>query len=203
MALTTYSQLKTELEAWSSRDDITDRLDTFIDLTEAKLWQELRIRGMEAKDASLTSSSRLITVPTGYLEARRLRYVSGGVNYPSMTFVTPSNLKIDTTSGIPTSFTTYGSTIELNRNGSGTYELLYYGKVTALSPSNATNAIIDEHPGLYLMGGLAELFAYAQDSEEEVKWRAKFMAEIKDANARAKSGRYGPAPAASRQGSTP
>lgn len=204
MSLTNYAELKTELESWSHRDDVSDRLDTFIDLAEAKLWQHLRVRGMEDKDATLTASSRLITAPTGFLEARRLRYVSGSARYPNLHYTPPDSLVIHAESGNPSSFTVYGSTIELDKQpGSGTFELTFYKKLTPLSASNTTNAIMDEYPTLYLYGGLAELFAWAQDTEEEAKWRGKFMTEIVEANSRAKSGRYGPAPAARTQGSTP
>lgn len=202
MSLTNYAELKVELESWSHRDDITGRLDTFIDLTEAKLWQELRIRGMETRDATLTSTDRIITLPTGFIAPRSLRYVDA-IRYPTMEYVTPDNLEIDTASGIPTQFTFYGSEIELNRNGSGTYTLIYYQSLTGLSAANTTNAVIDDYPNLYLYGGLAEVFAWAQDTEEETKWRGKFMMEIKDANQKAKAGRYGPSPAANKRGSTP
>lgn len=204
MSLTNYSELRIELESWSHRDDVTDRLDTFIDLAEAKLWQHLRIRGMETKDATLTASSRLITAPTGFLEARRLRYVSGDNRYPNLQYSPPDGLLVHSSSGTPSAFTVYGSVIELDKQpGSGTFELTYYQKLTPLSTSNATNAIMDEYPNLYLYGGLAELFAWAQDTEEESKWRGKFMTEIVEANSRAKSGRYGPTPAARAAGSTP
>ena len=204
MSLTNYSELKTELESWSHRDDVTERLDTFIDLAEAKMWQHLRIRGMEDKDATLTATSRLITVPTGYLETRRLRYISGTTRYPHLKYAAPDSLSIRSDSGTPSFYTVYGSIIELDRQpGSGTFELTFYKKLTGLSASNATNAIMDEYPTLYLYGGLAELFAWAQDTEEEAKWRGKFMTEIMEANSRAKSGRYGPAPGPISQGSTP
>ena len=46
MALDSYTNLKAEIADWLDRDDLTARIDTFIDLTEAKLAREIRVRAM-------------------------------------------------------------------------------------------------------------------------------------------------------------
>tara|TARA_R100001594_G_scaffold21009_3_gene40603 strand:+ start:3020 stop:3190 length:171 start_codon:yes stop_codon:yes gene_type:complete len=48
MALSTYSDLKTAIANNLARTDLTDQMDDFIDLAEARLGRELKTRSQES-----------------------------------------------------------------------------------------------------------------------------------------------------------
>lgn len=200
MALSNYSELKASVESWSSRDDQADYMDDFIALTEAKLWQSLRVRAMENR-LSVAGSGRFIPLPTGFIELRRVLYVSGSTRR-RIDPGTPGGMKITDSSGIPSEYVVTEE-IELNRPTTGRLELQYYRKIDPLSADDPTNGILTEYPNLYLYGCLSFAFAKAQDTEQELKWGARFDTELIDANERAKAGRFGPGKAAKSRGSTP
>lgn len=200
MALSNYSELKASVESWSSRDDLADVYDDLIALTEAKLWQTLRVRSMENR-ISIAGSGRFIPLPTGFLEARRVLYVNGSRRI-RIEPGTPSGMKITDASGIPSEYVVTEE-LEFNRPTTGRIELQYFRKLDGLSVENPTNGILTEYPNLYLYGCLGFAFAKAQDTEQEIKWSSRFQAELIDANERAKAGRFGPGKAAKARVSTP
>lgn len=200
MALGNYSELKASIASWASRDDLADSMDDLIALTEARLWQTLRVRAMENR-ISLSGSGRFIPLPTGFLEARRVLYVNGSTRI-RIEPGTPSGMKISDSSGIPREYVVTEE-LELNRPTTGRIELQYYRKLDPLSADDPTNGILTEYPNLYLYGCLGFAFAKAQDTEQELKWSSRFESELIGANERAKAGRFGPGKAARARGSTP
>ena len=75
MALDTFSNLKNEIASFLNRDDLTNQLDTFINLAESRHARDLRVREMETIDTSITTvaGTQAYNLPTGYLE---MRYVA-------------------------------------------------------------------------------------------------------------------------------
>lgn len=205
MALDTYSNLKAAILVWSPRKDVSALLDDFIDLTEAEMYagneriDGLRIRSMETS-AGITVSGRTATLPTGFVEARSVIHVQGGKS-ARLDSVAPQSQKIQSGAGIPANFTIRDS-VEFDRTPNGSVTLQYYAEETALSTATATNAVLTRFPNVYLFGSLAHLFGYAEDTEEETKWRGKFERAILGANKQDRDGRY-LAPAGRKRGSTP
>ena len=77
MALSTYSELKSVIADTLNRDDLTDQIDDFIDLAEARHKRDIRIREMLTRDSlTLTLNSRFADLPTGFLEAQVVRLVA-------------------------------------------------------------------------------------------------------------------------------
>ena len=72
MALDTYANLKLEIASYLNRTDLSEYLDTFIDLAESRMARDLRLREMESVDATIqtVSGTQAYDLPTGYLEAR-------------------------------------------------------------------------------------------------------------------------------------
>ena len=64
MALSTFSELKTEIADYCDRSDLTSQIPTFIKLTEARINRSLRVRLMESvKVISLVSSKQYSMTP--------------------------------------------------------------------------------------------------------------------------------------------
>lgn len=195
MAITTYSELKAAIVNWSHRDDVIALVDDFIDLCEAEIWNDLRIRQMEGRSTA-TVSSRYLALPTDYVDIRRLRLISGSLSY-DLDPRPPTSLDIDSSSGIPSSYSVT-SQIEFNRtpNGSFTAELQYWKKLTALDGTNTTNAVLTSYPQLYLYGSLYHLFTWTEQDDKAANYKLLFDTLVQDVNTKHKQAGYGPNPAA-------
>lgn len=204
MAISTYAQLKTAIENWAKRGDILSVVDDFIDLAEAEMWQNLRVKEMESRaTASMSTSDRYLALPTGYLDMRRMDFSSGGSTY-NLRQVAPEALKVIQGAGQPDSFS-IGSQITFNRIPSSAYtvEMVYYAKLTALSASNTTNGILNNYPSIYLNGCMKHFADWAQDDNKYQKYSILFADSISRANAFHKRGKHGPAPAMATEAPTP
>jgi hypothetical protein len=80
MALSNFSELKTEIANYVDRSDLTDQIPTFIKLTEARINRSLRVRLMESvKVISLVSGSKRYPVPSDYLQLRTVQYDTSSI----------------------------------------------------------------------------------------------------------------------------
>ena len=204
MALNNYANLKTSIQSWAKRDDITSLIDDFIDLVEADLAQRLEIRDMEARaTADAPTADRFLQLPNNFLRMRKLRLVSGNKQY-DLRQQTPESMDVMPSAGLPKNFTVT-SQIEFDRTPDSAYtvEMQYYTQVTALSSSNTTNAILTRFPMLYLHGALYYLFQWAMDVELASAYQALYSEGIAAANKIDRRGRHGPAPQMRIEGSTP
>ncbi len=202
MSLTTYLGLRDAIESWSHRNDVASRLDDFIDLAESEMLKWLRIRDMETRSTAVTSG-RYLSLPTDFLEMRRLRMISGA-QYFELLQSTPEGMYITQDSGMPKLFT-ITSAIEFDRTPDSAYtvEMQYYGKPEPISSTNATNAILTRYPSIYLFGALWALYQWTLQEDKSEYFYSKFMAAVNSANREDKKGRHGPAPAMRYGGSTP
>jgi hypothetical protein len=106
MALDTYANLKTAIADWAARTDtsVTDSVDDFIDMAEAKMWKKLRLRSMEQRSTATTSTSnRYLALPTDFVAMRRLRLENGDDKYKLRQYDAAS-LSIQSNSGTPYGF---------------------------------------------------------------------------------------------------
>ena len=159
MALTTFSGLKSSIADWLNRSDLTNQIADFIALTEADFNAKLRIRQMEQIDA-ITIDSETETVPTGFIAVRSLYILSASTKYV-LEYITPHNMfeiKAGSTTARPRVYTIESDNeTEALRFGpapdtSYTGYLSYYKSFGALSDTNTSNYILNNHPGIYLYG---------------------------------------------------
>ena len=80
MAIIDQATLRTNIADWLNRTDLTDtQLDLFIEMAEAKVYEELRIPPLEALEGfSVVSSNSSITIPSRFLELIELRHIKAG-----------------------------------------------------------------------------------------------------------------------------
>jgi hypothetical protein len=203
MALDTYANLIAAIRDRSHRNDMSDaRIDDFIDLAEADIWNRLRIRSMNTRATASTNGTKYLALPDDFIKMTNLTTTSGSTDY-DIEYRTPMTLQSVTTSGIPSQFTVT-SQIEFNRVPSTvTMTMQYFKKLTALSSSNTTNDVLTNFPSIYFYGALMHLYDWTDEMEKEAKYRALFDREIVDANKQDKKDGYGPTPAMRIAGSTP
>lgn len=204
MAISTYNELKTAIERWSKRTDALSVIDDFIDLAEADIARELRIRDMEARaTASAPTSDRFLELPTSFLQMRKMRLYTGSQQYDLM-YRVPESLNVKTAAGIPTDYTVT-SQIEFNRTPDTAYtvEMHYYRSLTPLSAAAPTNAILTRYPNVYLYGSLFHFGLWARDDKMIEQYAALFQGALREANTSDRKGRHGAAKAMRIEGPTP
>ena len=67
----TYTELKTAVAGYLHRSDLTDVMDTFLELAEADIRRDVRVRAME-QTATGTLSGTTLALPTRFAEARNV-----------------------------------------------------------------------------------------------------------------------------------
>lgn len=202
--LDTYDNLVKEIIDWSHRDDLGVKVPDFIQLAENAMYSNevevLAIRGMEMTLTSATTG-QYVALPTDFESARSVRLVTGD-NGGELRFQAPEQMRKQVATGKPTFFTIIGNEIQFDRvpDSAYTLEIQYYRKEPSLSTLVQTNAILTNHPSIYLYGALAQVYFFSQDEQQALKYTQLFISAIKGANKADKKGRYGPAPSMSIDG---
>ena len=204
MAISTYTELKASIANWLNRSDLSDEIaDDFIKLTEADFNAKLRIRQMEQID-TVTINAETVSVPTGFIAVRSFYILLSSTKYP-LEYITPSNMfeiRGGSRSGRPRSYTIEADNeTEQFRFGpspdtSYTGYLSYYKNIEALSSSNASNPILDKHPGIYLYGSLyhAANFLGGMDPDQKQNFLQMYIAAMERCENNDKQDSYGGAP---------
>lgn len=177
MAISSYSELKTELASFIARSDLTSAIDTFIDLCEAEMQIQVKELEFETR-GTLTVTAGAATLPTGFLSARSVVW-QGDTPRP-LSFVTAD--KLESLNAASPSFVNYYSVVGANMrfadDGDGTVIAIYNSKFTPLSDSNTSNSILAEFPGAYLYGSLVHAAIYLKDPEAAAGYRTMFDGQM-------------------------
>ena len=164
MALTNYTDLESAIASWLGRSDLSAVIADFVTMAEARFNNTIRTREMETS-TDLTLSSGAASLPSDFLEAKRVTYKSSPRRV--LTYATPDWLDEaypDQPSADSQFYQIVGSTLTTMPMGSSDVELVYYQKIPGLE-SNSTNWLMTRAPSVYLYGSLIEAAAYNQDVE--------------------------------------
>jgi len=184
MAIGTYAELQTAVANWLDRDDLTDRIPEFIALAEARMNRVLRIRLMEAKyTASTVAAQRNYALPASYIQMRNFQINTSPIT--PLQYVTPEiydRLWGGSTDGTPQFYTIVAGEVQLGPLPASilTMEMLFYKKITALSGSNTTEAMLTDNPDVYLYGSLMEAEPFIMNDERVGLWATGFQQAIAD-----------------------
>lgn len=173
-----YSDLKDSIAGYLHRTDMTAMIPEFIADAENRIYNELRIKAMEASYSQAVSSGS-VTLPTGFLEWIDL-YVDGD----SVQKLTRKDIEWIYTkyparngAGKPVFFAREGESLIFGPYaGAYTIKGRYYKRLTALSDSNTTNWFTENEPALLRFGALCEAAPYVMDDERVQLWEAKYQA---------------------------
>jgi hypothetical protein len=184
MSLDTYEALKIEIADWLDRDDLTGRIDSFIDLAEAKHAREVRVRAMlKRATASMSTATRFMALPTGYRAMKVMRLLT--TPYTALLQVNHAELTRyhQTAEGKPEYFAIHEE-IEFNRTPDDSYtlEMVYYCPLTALSDANASNWILVNAPDLYLYGALSAAEPFLDNDERLATWKGLYNEAVSSIN---------------------
>jgi hypothetical protein len=187
MAITTYATLKTAIADWLHRGDLTSKIDTFIDLAEARMNRELRLSEMETR-TTITATNEYESFPTGALEFRNIQ-VNGEYTYP-IEYKTPQQMDKDNfgETGDPKYYTIIGNEFQFYPVPTSTeIEVTYFKAITALDDTNTTNFLLTATPECYLHGCMvyANLFTQADPSLHESEF-SRILESLNSASTRKK-----------------
>lgn len=170
MSIETYSDLKSAISNWfMGRSDLASNADDFIDLAESYFNLMLRCREMETTE-TLTPSSNVCTLPTDYLEYKRVTELASPRR--KLAYITEDAadaLYPFRDAGLANHFTIIGNSLQALPLSTNDIELTYYQKVPALSDGAPTNWLLTRAPNIYLHGCLFYAAEFVKDSEEMVK----------------------------------
>lgn len=171
-----YALLKASIASYLHRTDLTDLIPDFIADAENRIYNDLRVRAMEAAYSGTTASTAL---PSGFLEWIFL-YVDDDAEqkltrrdaewiytrYPDRSG-----------GGMPVFFAREGDALIFGPNPDATYSLAgrYYKKLDALSDSNTTNWLITDALPLIRYAALAEAATYLEDAAKVNLWEGKYQ----------------------------
>lgn len=175
MSITTYTELKAAIADWLNRDDISDaRLSDFVQMAENRIFHVLRIPPMERYANITTDSEGKVAIPGDFLEAKDVIFNGKALDRISTT----EFYARDAVQGTPISFmreTVYLRLWPTPGPDLTGLSLVYYALPTALSASNATNAVFAMAPELYLYGALVAAGVYHGSPVEKIQvWSETF-----------------------------
>ncbi|MFN9832672.1 MAG: hypothetical protein ACK534_05180 [Phenylobacterium sp.] len=165
MGLATYDDLKAAVADWLDREDLAGRTGDFITLAEARM---NRLMGFSALTVRLE-------VEAG----------PGQAELPA-----PADLRevlslVRTTDGTAQGYRAEPGRLALPPPPEAATELaLTYRARPRLSEAAPVNAVLAEHPDLYLFGALAEAAPFLRDSEMLAVFAARFDAALTEARMR-------------------
>ena len=113
MAISTYTELKTEVADFSHRTDLTAKMDTFCILAEAVINKDLRTLDMETI-LSVTFNDAFYDLPADYMEIRAIHLENDGARVPIQSF-SPQQLDAiySRATGTAAGFAIHGGKLEL------------------------------------------------------------------------------------------
>jgi len=199
MSITTFAEVKQAVADYLARSDLTSYIPDFIVGAETRLAYgggaplespALRIRAMETS-ADITFSSRTASLPTGFLEMRRV-YWSANPN-GKLDFRTPEVFwasSAGSENGTPAFYTIEGDSIAIGPYAAGTAKILYYKKFTALATDDS-EWLLANAPHVYVYGALLEAAPFIRNDPRIQLWHGMFRSAVHGLNLSSKRDRFG------------
>lgn len=197
--ITNYSTLKSAIADWLNRQDLTSQIETFIQLAEVDMNNRLRTRDMVIR-AEATSSNEFVQLPSDWLEAINLQIVDGK---SPLRFVSMDEADIIVARQEFTNVTFYSimdDAIELvpAPGDDIDIQMVYYGKIPALSDEETTNWLLTKAPDAYLYGALAHASPFILDDQRMPMFIQLYSARIEALNDESKISAHSGSPLVAR-----
>jgi hypothetical protein len=166
--ITNYTTLVSTVADYLNRQDLSAQIPTFIQLAESDLNTRLRCREMIVR-ATTTNDDEYVRLPLDYLEGINLQLVGGQSPLRYITLDEADIVNARQGYNAPTFYSLMNGAIELvPPPATGVdveIEMVYYGKITALSDENQTNWLLLKAPDVYLYGALVHAAPFLMDDQ--------------------------------------
>lgn len=179
--ITNYSTLQSTIADYLNRADLTSQIQTFIQFTEADLNTRLRCQEMIVR-AEAESSNEYVQLPSDWLEAINLHIVGGQQPLRYVTLDQADIIKKTQFYTAPNNYSIMDGAIEIipAPTANITLEMIYYGKIPALSDSNTTNWLLTKAPDVYLYGALTHAAPFLMDDQRMATFGQIYLTRTKD-----------------------
>lgn len=180
--LTSYDDLVAAIVGWLHREDLRDRVPTFIALAEASINRIAQVAAMESEvPLPLDVGARAVALPDG-LTTPLAVWIDR--THAPLSPATPEELPVSASPGCPTYWAIDGSSIAFNcpADVARTVTLRYRGAFR-LGPDVPINALLTKYPDLYLYGALLQSAPYVRDMDSIQLWRVMYDRAVKEINA--------------------
>lgn len=191
----TYAELKTAINNWSKRADLSTYIDDVILMGEKWIFRKARTRDMETA-LSVTIASGVAAIPADYVELK-YAYVDGSPTQ-ALQMRAASWIYLEyperSSSGKPKFIATEGSNFIFGPYSDSTYTIkgIYYKRLTSVASS--ANALFTNNPDLYLFAALAELEPFLKNDKRVGLWMAKRDEILAQVNGEDTKGMYSGGP---------
>lgn len=180
----TFSTLKTDLNTLFVRTDLdTSSYTTLaVKLCEQAIRRDVRVRDMETS-ATLTITDGTASLPTGYLETRRL--ILDKTSGQSLDYLTPEQMysaEIYGDSGTATAFTIEGDSFIFRPKNSDSALLVYYKAYDALSGDSDTNWLMQNAYDVYLFGTAYNLASMIRNMDRAKEYQVMYQMAVDNLN---------------------
>lgn len=193
----TYATLVTSLANWVNRDDLTTtEIPEAIALAERKFQRKLQIPEQET-ETTLTATAQVVSLPSDFLQATDVYLDTDPVVVLEyMPLPTLRNTYASAVSGKPQNYSIRGESMILGPTPDTSYDvkLAYIQKFQALGTSQTTNALLTDHPDVYVYGSLSELCMLLRDAEGVAFFDAKLDHAVEEITAHTIRRKEGAAP---------
>lgn len=190
----TFSELKTSIADFLNRADLTAVIPSFIALAEADINRQVRDWRMEKRVIG-DIDTRFSSIPTDWVETMRFHLTGGGTS--ALTLISHAALleekeRAEDAGGRPRYYAMTGAQFEFFPVPDGTYpsELVYLGKIPALSDAAPTNWLLTNYPDVYLYGSLAHSAPYLKEDERVTIWANLYQSAVDSLNQASDAARY-------------
>jgi hypothetical protein len=166
MTITTYATLQSEIASWLNRDDLSSIIPTFIQFVESDVNSRLRHQKMVIR-AQATSNQEYVQLPGDWLEAINIHIIDGAQPLSYVTLNEADRINKQQIVTQPSFYSIMDDALEIiPAPGSNIdIEMIYYGKIPALSNQNTSNWLLVKAPDLYLYGSLVHAAPYLLDDQ--------------------------------------
>jgi hypothetical protein len=166
--ITNYTTLVSTVADYLNRQDLSAQIPTFIQLAESDLNTRLRCREMIVR-ATTTNDDEYVRLPLDFLEGINVQIVGGQSPLRYITLDEADIVNARQGYNAPTFYSLMNGAIELvPPPATGVdveIEMVYYGKITALSDENQTNWLLLKAPDVYLYGALVHAAPFLMDDQ--------------------------------------
>ena len=195
MSITTYAELQTVIADFLDRDDQTERIKTFIQLSEAEMSRKLRHWRMEKRSTALLDT-QYTQLPDDFYEPIRMAITSGDtytLELSNLQNLADQRQRTLNTSGRPQLYAITDGSINVwpAPDGQYTLEMVYYSDIDALTTSNTSNWVLQYYPDAYLYGALIHSAPFLGEDARMTTWAALFQSAIDGINRDSEKSKYG------------
>ena len=196
--ITDYQSLKDTVGRWLARETdtvFTSEVATFIQLAEAQMHNDLRARETICRAQGILNEE-FEWLPESFLEMHQVSLItSNAANndqvWTPLGFVEVDDLLKKRAAGGITSvefYTVYGEQIRFTHPPSGDdippleFEMVYWGRFSALNDTDNVNSILTAYPQIYLYGSLLQAEAFVMNDQRLALWKSSYDGAVETAN---------------------